>query len=1007
MYPRSQLSALRTAKKRQEEDFDTVGRSRTNFLRVYCGIFIAFIFSPEAIFFGQNQLNFIFINMSSGMPITRVETVKSGDHDKAKTIFTKMAKEVIGAKKLRIILNHPSQTMFGQLKEKMKIISTQLQGSLNGDQAALFNGFENIGNDHGPFDYRSMVARSLHLYAMEETEGQESNGVQMLEMGDSSPMLEEIRFGIRGSPGELQTLETEQRSSVQRPMNVPGSPVRTQVHEERESKDALQGEEGENGEDPPVLDPRTSIGAIEDRVRRALFHDKLASLTPGTPAHQKVEGLADETVEKILHSDMEFSRTQEFTLNQDAIDMCMQARRAVAKLKVDLEKQALSEKQVMKGVQDVETTSMETNTVEKAKSDVAMTEYGTSGDDESDGDLEFEEQKDDIQESQEKEEDADNCSHSQFVTIWKHHLNRLIHCSRVDDEDKNRQKETFYNMQLVMKSLRVHTNDGLKGDHKVSNPISKCTILAAMITGQVEEIPVMMNRKFYGNECKEQYMIPHGSRLKSQFKKRGMKVANTIVQMDKVTMIAQKFTAIVLWFCSDIIKELFSTQDFAKIAGNLNPRGSNWYKTLRVMNTTYSRTSTLVRDLETDISKYIKYDKDPKCMLSSCPYTKEGKVLSVTDLLEHFSDVSIRSCSDMLLEKWGCTLVEARWAYINEKSKLLGERTIANIVTKNGGAVPQTNMTKRILEACKTNADLMIKSDELVTDPRPYCDFLKMQSILTAKLFEYSDKREALKLLEELLDKPTAENDTPLIDFEIGSVLSVSRGTVSVELNPVLDFGKLKSNKLIENKISKLETLDEKTKFGKLMRAEFKKPAPIVSPKKPAKVRMPLSINNTSTGAEGPTNYEGLMHGIFATPVTAQSKDKLKLNCYELQPNNKGPFTVNVMDLIHCGLEHSAQGKRYKKLSKQKQLKVCTRLQKKTLQKMSEIMSESNSQINSTNVKVRSKKKEKREYKFVLAKDSILDARGKTETEWKQWVTDVQCVKCNKYGHYSPDCTEM
>ena len=115
------------------------------------------------------------------------------------------------------------------------------------------------------------------------------------------------------------------------------------------------------------------------------------------------------------------------------------------------------------------------------------------------------------------------------------------------------------------------------------------------------------------------------------------------------------------------------------------------------------------------------------------------------------------------------------------------------------------------------------------------------------------------------------------------------------------------------------------------------------------------------------------------------------------------------------GLEHSKKSHvaaNFKKLNETNKSKMCVRLMKKTLQQMSEMMNESHSQINSTNAKTSAKtsskkKDEKREYKYVLAKDSKLDARGKSEREWRDWVSDIQCVKCNKYGHYSPDCPEQ
>ena len=889
--------------------------------------------------------------------IQRIETVKPGDHKKAKEKFTKVVVAAIRKGKMKVILRHPNKTVFGQMHEHMKQIGLSLKGGLDGNQAALIDAFDNLGDEKGLYDLTTMVARTLPLYQQEEVK-KKTRSIDVL--GDEESL---DRLPMNESPDRNNTV----RSSSPTP---------------REEGDAMRSR-------------YSQVRTIEASVKRALFKG-LTNLTPGSPEREGSEEVANQTVDAILYSDT--IKLDKNKLSQDVIDVCLKARRAILHLK-DMQKAAT------KSDSSEEETETKSEMVNLPMDDE---DIDSDDSDEDDEDLSFEPQKDNVQEIQEEKNlESEECEHCELATSWKYYLNVMTTCSALGD--LSRQKEAWYNLQVVMKSLRVHTDDAQSGENRVSLPVSTCVMLEAMVTGKREEIPIMNHSLFFGNDDPSIFVIKHGVRLFNLYRKTVQeKVGNATTMIDKLSKIAMKFTKNVLYFFSEIIKEFFNAKDYATISSKLNAQGSNWYTTLRQVNKKESVDNTLERHLKTDVTEYIKYDKHPSIM-ADCPFTKNGQVLSLIDLLEHLADVNNRAVNKVLMEKWGCNLAEARWSYIRHWQRKLGQRKIVHV---DGEKVPMTFMTKRILaKRVETNKNLTTLDVETITSPCAYNDVMHINRYMVAKLFEVGDKRNIIKLFEEELSKPLDDisklsEEKPYIDYEMYHPLSVKKGEVSVQLTPFIDFNRLKKSKKLKA-LSEKETEEELKKFGQMIKHSYLR-RPVPQKQKP--VRMPLNVNST-TVSEGVTNYEALMHAIFATSVTEESPDKLNVKCIEL---HRVP-SVNVMDLIRSGLEHSKKSHvaaNFKKLNETNKSKMCVRLMKKTLQQVSEMMNESHSQINSTNAKTSAKtsskkKDEKREYKYVLAKDSKLDARGKSEREWRDWVSDIQCVKCNKYGHYSPDCPEQ
>ena len=911
-------------------------------------------------------------------PIQRIENVQPGDHDKAKTKFTELAVGVIKKKNLRVMLNHPGKSMFYQIKEHVKTVAKACKGVLGPDETALFNAFENIGNNKGPYDNKSLVMRGLALYQrlpknrFDRKRAQVANDVNaQLDMG-GSPASQ------RGSPVQSEMEES--------PI-VRTSPVQEKKVEE--NHDAL-----------------LSIESIEKEVKKELFpglEEGVGSVGLqhfGSPGRAKVEKMVIESVKKILHAESDqdgIGELRRHSAGQDVIEMCMNARKAVLKLK-SIGKHVSMHNQAASMDQGVESSGDES---------------------ESDKDIDFEEQKDDDGEKQEEEKvSQESCSHSPLVTNFKELLNKFIGCSGIDGEDKERKVETFYSLQATMKHLRVCTIPG-RGQN-VSAPVSDFQMLRAMITGNLDDIPIMKNSEFYGNDDKKEYTINHGTKVISLYTKDKIeKVGDKTVKVDKLTKIAGKLTTKVLWFYSDILKELFSNQDYEKISAKLGPQGSNWYTVLRLMNKKYSENCTLERTLETGVSRFIEYDVRPTCALSKCPFTKDGKLLSLVKLMEHLNEVYTRACVKMLKEKYGCTLDEAQWSHINEMSGKIGSSKLINERTKGGEELPMTYMTKMILAACKTieyeRNDAMDIGEwsgrQMISNTRPWEEVMEINGIMVAELFAAAKDRPVIAELEELLAKPKGDEteEEVLINYEIHDPLSVKPGTLSVSFVPMINFHNLKKSSAVKKK-SKDEKAADKTKFEKLMKAKYLRSSNTSSPKP---IRMPLNVNSTSLESEQTSGYEDMMHAVFAADVTGHLKPWLTVHCSELC---KGGCNINVLDLIKVGLEHSKHGKKFQAMPKKKQQEFCAKLQKATWQKMTDISNKTN-QINSTETagklsrtafkKRVSKEMKAKEYKYVLAQDSNLDTRGKSEEEWKAWCKGIQCKKCGKYGHYSPDCTEM
>ena len=73
--------------------------------------------------------------------VQRVERVSKGDRKKVKKDLTQICVKYIKDNKLVIRFNHKSKSIFCQMKEFIERIESSLQGTLDEDQAILFEGF--------------------------------------------------------------------------------------------------------------------------------------------------------------------------------------------------------------------------------------------------------------------------------------------------------------------------------------------------------------------------------------------------------------------------------------------------------------------------------------------------------------------------------------------------------------------------------------------------------------------------------------------------------------------------------------------------------------------------------------------------------------------------------------------------------------------------------------------------------------------------------------------------
>ena len=746
--------------------------------------------------------------------VQRVERVSKGDRKKVQKDLTQICVKYIKDNKLVIRFNHKSKSIFCQMKEFIERIESSLQGTLDEDQAILFEGFRNLGDDRGLYDYHDMILRLLQLYV--------PNNV----VGDEGTPIEHIKDGEYGSPS---------------------------------------GSEGEAKEETNVAEVEATIRKISRNLRIKLFGEDFSGsvLMPSTPSQSKdetttgtkvVNNITDEesadiAVRNILEDDGFIDDSQR-KLTPDLRDLCLRARKEVRKLRESL----LNARRVP----------------ESSVSLPVKKEEEESDEDDLDEDLKFEPQKDgNLDEHWDEESTSTECKHCMFATPYKHWLTQLIKCKGLDDTKL--QEEAFHNLQRIMQNLCVHVDDAEKGTNLVSKPIAKCSMVTAMISANFFGIPFMNHTDYLSIGEKDLFKIKHGKNVKRLFKKnKSEKIGTETVDVDILTKIGMKFTKTVLGFFSEVIKKLLSADDYKQFAVHLDASGTNLYTTIRNLNKKKSALKTLERNALPKLEEYIVYDKDPKAYLASCPFTKNEKVLDLVELIEHFDETYKSAAERMLLDRYGCNFEEAMWSHVLYMRTMLGHESIRII---NIDEPPETLMTQRIFEQRKVENHFI----NFITDPRPHDDLLELRKIMSIDLFKYADRRLVINKLEVLLNqKPDVLENTynqkePLVDREIFNPLSVTTESLVVKLGPVINFSRVASSKAVKS-ISETETDVDRIKFrNTILRKDY---MPSIKPRVNPP-RLPLNINSATASKNNDVGV--LMKAMKATVVTEQSQKLLNI----------------------------------------------------------------------------------------------------------------------------------
>ena len=860
--------------------------------------------------------------------VQRVERVSKGDGKKVKKDLTQICCQYIKDNKLVVKFGHKSKSVFYQMREHIERIESSLQGTLDADQAILFEAFRNLGDERGLFDYHAMILRLLQVFVPKE-DGED---------------VEQIKDGKFGSPvGSTNG----------------------------ESKNAVN-----------VAEVEETIRKISRNLKINLFGDDFSGLLPSTPSKSEDETTAGDTVvdntsdeeaadiavRNILDNDGFIDAEKKLTPNLK--EMCVKARNEVRMLR--------------------ETLLNEQSIPERSLS-LSVEQEGESDEDDLDEDLIFEPQKDGkLDGSWDTESKSTEYTHCMQATPFKYWLNQLIKCKGLDDTKL--QQEAFHNLQHIMRNLFVHIDDTKKGSNLVSEPIAKCSMVVAMISGNYFGIPFMNHPDYLPKGEKELFEIQHKRNMKKLFRKnKTEKIGTETVDLDILTKIAMKFTKTVLGFFSEVIKKLLSAVDYKQFAVHLDASGTNLYTTIRTLNKKKSSLRTLERNVQPNIEDYIKYEKDPTTHLSICPFTKDGKVLDLVELADHFAETYKNAAESMLLDRYGCNIDEAMWSHVLYMRTMLGGERITII---NIEEPPSTLMTERIFEQRKIENHFI----NFITSPKPYADLLELRKIMSVALFKYADRRLVIKKLEVLLSQTPdvlkeTYNQDPLVDLEISNPLSVTLESSVVKLRPVIKFASVGASKAVKS-ISETETEVDRTKFKNTILQKDYMPSfkPSAAPQ-----RLPLNINSTSVTKS--KDVDVLMKAMKATVVKEQSQNKLDVKI------DGFANSINMFSLIRHGIK-AGRSKKLKKhfvgMNESKRNEFLCKLQEKTLQKMKEIMD--SNQINYTSTDGETKRNDKKKIKYVNAKMAKSNRYKMNEKKWSEYVNKMQCNKCQYYGHMAPDC---